>query len=165
MEVIRRWRNDWRVWRWCRQNDLISDVDQQDWYRRQSADPKIKMYAVCAKGGADAEGKEQDLIVGVCGLTDLDWISGTAEFSLYIAPDLQGTGLGEQALRVLLAHAFTNLNLSQIYGEVLEGNPAIKMFKSVGFQTDGRRRQFYFKDGKLLLAVLISILPGEVTYE
>lgn len=156
MDIIRRWRNDWRIWRWCRQNDLISDVEQQDWFRKQSADAKIRMYAICSKG-KDAEGKEQDLIVGVAGFTDIDWLSRTAEFSLYIAPDCQGGGLGKAALQVLVQHGVDNLNLRWIYGEVLTGNPALAAFEEAGFFRTGHKPGRYFKDGAYLDGIGIAL--------
>ena len=155
VERIRSWRNDYRIWRWCRQSDLISDVEQRDWYTRQSLDPTIRMYGI----GWSFEGKHE--LVGVCGLTSLDWLNRRAEFSLYTAPEHHGKGFGRAALRLLLLHAFGNLNLEQIWGEAIDGNPAIKTFEAMGFKRDGLRRRFYWKDGAPHDAVLFSILRRE----
>jgi RimJ/RimL family protein N-acetyltransferase len=155
-EKARTWRNDWRIIRWCRQRDVISDVEQDRWYRRQSEDPSIQMYGVWLK--ASAGGGE---LVGVCGLTSLDWFNRRAEFSLYTAPERQRQGLGRAALQLLLAHAFENLALEQVWGETLEGNPAMKVFDALGFKLDGTRRSFYWKDGRYWDAHLISITRSE----
>lgn len=152
---VREWRNDYRVWRWCRQSELISDVDQLAWFERQSKDPTVKFYGVWLRVGTGSE------LVGVAGFTSICTLNRRAEFSLYIAPERQRQGLGKQALSVLLTHGFKNLGLEQIWGEVLHGNHAIKVFKDLGFKLDGKRRAFYFKDGQTWDAYLISILRSE----
>lgn len=155
MEKIRSWRNDYAIWRWTRQCDFISDVAQEAWFERQAKDPSVKMYII--KTNFEGETKP----VGVCGLTSIDQLNRRAEFSLYIAPAFQKRGLGERALRILIQHAFTNLNLRQVWGETFDGNPAAKMFERIGFKKDGTRRKFYFKDGKMHDAHLYSILAEE----
>jgi hypothetical protein len=80
---------------------------------------------------------------------------------LYIGPEHQGQGLGEAALQALCDHGFNVLNLNSIWGEAFDGNPAIKMFERVGFKPEGRRRQFYFREGRYIDAILFSLLRDE----
>lgn len=157
--LLRTWRNDYRIWRWTRQNDLISDAAQVRWFNRQSEDPTIKMWKVqvISKDGE----KLKATPVGVCGLTSIDFQHSRAEFSLYIAPALHGRGLGRRALCVLLEHGFTNLGLNLIWGETFDGNPAAQMFEKVGMVKEGTRRGFYWKDGKRTDAHLYSITREE----
>lgn len=154
--TVRAWRNDWRVIRWCRQNDVISDVDQAAWYERQAKDPAIKMYSVRLKSGAGA-----GELVGVAGLTSIDWVNRRAEFSLYVAPDRWRHGIARGALSILLSHAFLNLGFEQVWGEAFAGNPALTLFAELGFHADGIRRGWYFKDGAYHDAHLISITRSE----
>ncbi|MES3012645.1 MAG: GNAT family protein [Pseudomonadota bacterium] len=151
----RSWRNDYRIWQNCRQNDLITDWDQAQWFERQAADPSIRMYAlVCVVGRIET-------FVGVCGLTSIDWMNRRAEFSCYVAPEYQRQGHGERGLSILLKHGFQNLGLNQIWGEVFHGNPAMKLFAKLGFQLDGKRREAYWKDGAWLDSYFISMLASE----
>ena len=154
-EQIREWRNDYSIWRWTRQNDLISDVDQTAWFERQAKDPTIRMYKLVQTVGDHAQ------TVGVCGLTSIDHANSRAEFSLYIAPKFQKQGLGSRGLSVLLRHGFMNLGLNLIWGETFDGNPAAQMFEKLGFQKEGTRRQFYWKDGRFIDAHLYSITRAE----
>lgn len=151
----RKWRNRYEIWKWCRQSDFISDIEQSNWFDRQSKDPSIKMYKILTH--AD----DLNSFVGVCGLTSIDWVNRRAEFSLYIDPDKHKRGYGREALKLLLMHAFTNLNLNLVWGESFVGNPAIKMFVQLGFKPEGTRRQFYFKDGKYIDAYLVSLTAKE----
>jgi RimJ/RimL family protein N-acetyltransferase len=151
LEQLRSWRNDHRIWRWCRQSDLISDVEQKAWFERQAKDPTIRMYKAVRAVGSHVE------TVGVCGLTSIDQMNRRAEFSLYVAPELHKQGLGAKILALLLQHGFLNLGLNVIWGETFDGNPAWKMFEKLGFEKEGIRRQFYFKGGRFIDAHLYSI--------
>lgn len=153
--LLRAWRNDPRIFRWCRQNDVISDLHQEEWFTRQAHDPSIRMYLIHAPHHGNMKA------VGVCGLTSLDPWNRRAEFSLYIAPDSQGLGHGKAALAALFTHGFRTLGLNCIWGESFDGNPACRMFEALGMKLEGTRRQFYFRDGKLIDAHLYSILAHE----
>jgi RimJ/RimL family protein N-acetyltransferase len=153
LDVAFKWRNDERIWGWCRQNDLISWAEHLAWYQSMVCDDSIKMYAiVCA---------QQLKPVGVCGLTSIDRINRRAEFSLYIGPENQGQGYAQAALKALISKGFHNHGLNCIWGETFAGNPAAVMFENIGFKKEGTRRQFYFRDGRFIDAHLYSILASE----
>ncbi len=158
LEKMRRWRNDKRIWRWCRQADLISPSMQAEWYAALQRDPTQKMYVIRPVLEGDAVSQTT---VGVCGLTGIDRQNRRAEFSCYIGPEYQGRGYCKGALRTLLAHGFDNMGLNLIWGETLAGNPALELFKGLGFKIEGRRRQFYWKDGKYQDATLVSMTRGQ----
>ena len=143
-----RWRNDYKIWKWCRQNDQLINKNHLDWFDNIRNDPTIKMYAIL---------NQIDENVGVCGLTDIDRLNQRAEFSLYIGPEYQNKGYGKAALKTLLSHGFMNQNLNVIWGETFEGNPAYDMFIKLGMRHEGTRRQFYYKEGKFIDAHLVSI--------
>ena len=151
METLRGWRNCSEVWKWCRQNDVISDVDQERWFERQSADPSIKMYLI----------KSDQISVGVCGLTSIDLWNHRAEFSLYIDPKQMRKSYGKKGLYTLLDHSFHNLGLNVVWGETFDGNPAGHLFVQTGFAREGVRRQFYFRSGQYIDAHLYSITAKE----
>lgn len=156
-EQIRAWRNDRRIWRWCRQNDLITDVAQERWFERQGNDSSIRMYSIYAP----EKNLKCDFFVGVCGLTSIDMTNRRAEFSLYIAPDQHGSGFGRAALKTLFTHGFNNLGLNSIWGETFDGNKAATLFEQLGMKKEGSRRDHYFRDGKFIDAHLYSILRSE----
>lgn len=147
------WRNDPRISHWCRQHDLISPNEHEAWFKAQENCPHTKMFEVWLL----------DDLVGVCGLTSIDYIHNRAEFSLYIDPERHGEGLGKKALKTLLKHGFDNYGLNRIWGESFHGNPAIKMFQDLGFEKEGTRRDFYFKGGKFIDAHLYSI--SHITFQ
>lgn len=146
------WRNDPKIWRWTRQNDLRPLRAHEKWFDDQAHDPTLKMYEIWSKDAVH---------IGVCGLTSINWQNRNAEFSLYIAPEYQGKKLSKPALLTLFYHGFKNLGLKSIWGETFEGNHARRIFQDIGMKEDGIRRQFYWKDGKFWDAHMVSILDEE----
>ena len=148
----RGWRNERCVWEWCRQNTLISEAAHQRWLERIETDPTIKMF------GIHNEILEH---IGVCGLTSIDRVNQTAEFSLYIAPHEWKKGYGKDALKTLITHGFNDLNLNRIWGETYDGNPALKMFLSLGMKHEGTSRQAYFRNGRFIDCHRVAVLRSE----
>jgi len=146
------WRNKYKIWKWCRQNDLLTEIDHASWFERLDHDKSIKMYGII---------NGHDVLVGVCGLTDIDRINQRAEFSLYIGPEHQKKGFGKAALKTLLCHGFLAQNMNLIWGETFDKNPALEMFFEIGMLLDGVRREFYFNDGCFIDANLVSITKEE----
>ncbi len=152
INLLRKWRNYPEIYKWCRQENLISEVDQDNWFNSIQNNPKIKMYIIM----------DRDYnAVGVCGLTSIEPINRHAEFSLYIAPERQRKGYATKGLKTLLDLAFKWFNLNMVWGETFDGNPALDIFLKNGFKQDGTRRQFYYKNGKYLDCHLVSILKEE----
>ena len=167
-KIVREWRNDFSIWKWCRQNDLIPWENHKSWIESIGQNPSIKMYAVRAKGPLDSgdpvvpwASDDIDHMVGVVGLTSIDMLSRRAEFSCYTAPRAQKQGYAKAALKTLFSHGFSNLGLNNIWGETFDGNPAAKLFESIGMKLEGTRRAFYFKKGQFIDAHLYSLLRSE----
>lgn len=153
-EVLFNWRNDERIFKWCRQHDLLTEQSHKTWFIKNQTDPKTKMYLI--------KTSEYSVPIGVCGFTDIDLINQRAEFSLYIAPAHHKQGYGREALQLLLWHGFRAYPFKIIYGESFDNNPAIEMFLKLGFKKEGIRRDFYFRDGKHIDAHLFSIKKEEL---
>ena len=160
LEQLRTWRNDPRIYQWCRQVGTISKAQQLNWFEKQAVDPSIIMYAI-EEYIIPPVGGAKDQIVGVAGLTSIDHLNSRAEFSLYIGPEFQKSGLGGEALAELLEIGFNDLNLNRIWGETFDKNPAIKLFEKIGMQKEGTRKDFYFKGGVYIDAHLYSINKAE----
>lgn len=144
------WRNDPRIYTWCRQFEPIDWASHVAWFESLHKRTDVKMFLIIKNSDA----------VGVCGLTSIDFVNSHAEFSLYIDPKRQGEGLGSEALAELVKYGFERLNLNHIFGETFDGNPAAKMFEACGFVHNGTRPQYYFRHGKYIDAHLYSILRG-----
>lgn len=149
-------RNDPEIYRWCRQHDVLHFQNHLDWYEKQAKDQTMSMYAIEVE-----DHLYENSVVGICGLTSIDYICRRAEFSLYIGEEYQGRGYGRKALKELLSKGFDDYNLNLIWGETFQENPAAFLFEKIGMKHEGSRRQFYYKDGKYIDANLYSITRDE----
>lgn len=150
------WRNNSKVSDYCRQVGVLTEADQEDWWdmlHSAQGRQKIRMFEIL---------NPYPKTVGVCGLTGIDSINRTAEFSLYIAPEFQGMKLGKPALQTLLHFGFESMNLNRIWGEVFDFNErALACFTSLGMAQEARLRQTYWKKGIYHDSIIVSLLRKE----
>jgi len=152
-EQAREWRNDHRVWQWCRQYTLIDKLSHERWLEKISSDPTIKMFGISSLPGK--------IDVGVCGFTSICLLNRKAEFSLYIVPEFQGKGYGKDALWTLLTHGFNDWGFNRIYGETYSDNDAFKMFLGLRMKVEGTMRGSYMRGGKMIDSIIVSMLKPE----
>ena len=155
-EMARHWRNDPKIYRWCRQYRKISEPEHERWLRKINIDTTICMFGIQTEDALEVRRN-----IGVCGFTSIDMINRSAEFSLYIAPDYQKLGNGSRALLALLSTGFGEWGFNRIWGEVYADNPAMKMFEYCGFKKEGKRKQAYFREGKFIDATMVAVLAGD----
>lgn len=146
-------RNDPELYRWCRQYAPLHWSSHVDWYHWQAKDPKTEMFVM----EIYSDFYNDDVILGVCGLTSIDFINRRAEFSLYIVPEYWGHGHGRDGLKLLLDFGFNTLGLNRIWGETFDGNGAVKTFEALGMELEGTRKEHYFRNGSFINAHLYSI--------
>lgn len=151
LDQLRIWRNDKEIYKWCRQHAPIEEWEHRAWLESLPKRSDVKMFGIYTDDGA----------VGVCGLTSIDLVNRHAEFSIYVASQFHGAGVGKKALSQLVSYGFNTLGLNHIFGETFEGNPARGTFEALGFKFEGTRRQFYFREGRFIDAHLYSILRSE----
>ncbi len=102
-------------------------------------------------------------MLGVVYLLDIDWIHRGAEFAIQIGePSARGRGIGTEATRLALDHAFLDLNLARIHLTVLASNStAIALYEKAGFRAEGLFRQAAFKDGQRVDLISMAMLADE----
>lgn len=77
-------------------------------------------------------------------------------------PAALGRGLGTEATRLVLGHAFGALGLHRVGLRVLAYNArAIACYRKCGFVEEGREREVYLVDGRWEDEVVMSILEDE----
>lgn len=155
LERLRDWRNALletgvvRQWRYLNMNDQLR------WFAEITApDSRNLMLGVCDSQGA---------LIGVVGLTHLDWQKRCAEISIYIGDtEMRGKGYGEAALRALLDYGFGKVGLHRIFGEIYAHNEAnVHLFEKVGFALEGRLRHRQFHKGQWIDSLVYGMLEGE----
>jgi diamine N-acetyltransferase len=157
ISIVNRWRQD---------RDLVDglgaparyiseDVDQawfEDYLRRRGSDVRCAILV---------DGEPQP--VGLISLTGIDPVHRRAEIHLLVGRrDLHGRGVGTGATRLMLRHAFNDLNLHRVFLSVLAHNAAaIRVYEKSGFVREGVARESAYKRGKYEDMVQMGILARE----
>lgn len=95
-------------------------------------------------------------------LNDLDTGNLSCSFRILLAGARYfGRGLGTEATRLMLAHAFGTVGLHRIGLEVYAFNPRARhVYEKVGFVHEGTKRQALLWEGTWIDAQLMAILAG-----
>jgi RimJ/RimL family protein N-acetyltransferase len=135
--------------------DESFDEDRlREWYAtRGQQDDRLDLAIV------DREGNE---CVGEAVLNEWDPENASCNFRILIGPRGRDRGLGTEATRLVLAHAFETMGLHRVSLEVYAFNPrAQRAYEKVGFVAEGVRRHALRFDGEWVDSVLMSVLSPE----
>jgi RimJ/RimL family protein N-acetyltransferase len=165
LEWMRYHRNDPNLRKYFREFKDISPLRQQEWYETDGSNTNHShiYFKIMSKHTKRAgEAWDYSKIVGVCGLTNTNWVARRTELSVYVAPEHQGKGLAKDALVVMYNYAFDDLNMHSIYAEVYDNNPAVDFYiNALGMTKDGVIRDTYYNDGKYGNSVMLTLLKDE----
>lgn len=159
-ELIYQWKNDISLVHLLMSKPIPVSLDEtKEWLDRTLKDKNqitlgIKINQVDSK---------EELLIGVIRLMFIDWINRKSELGIYIGNEkYRGIGIGKKAINLVLNYAFCFLNLHKIYLQVSESNKAaINLYKSVGFQVEGIRREEFWNKTSYENVVSMGILKHE----
>lgn len=104
----------------------------------------------------------EDRLVGMAALSNVDLESHNAEVGIWLGRETWGEGVALEAFDLLLEIAFDRLELTKLYGIVLEGNEAsIDLFKRYGFHEEGRLRWHTRRDDEWMDKIFFGLLREE----
>lgn len=127
------------------------DPRTRDWYRGLAGRTDRLDLAIIDRAS--------DRCVGEAVLNDLDTDNEAGNFRILIGPDGRDRGLGSEATRLLVDHAFRTTTLHRIGLEVYAFNPrAQRVYERAGFVVEGRLRDVHRFDDERVDAVVMSIL-------
>jgi len=162
-EKMFNWRNNPEIYRWCRQSGPLTQEQHDRWFKWMQTDSNTRMFMI-TEPYVDYRDKNKEFCVGVCGLTNIDWIARHAEFSLYIDPLEQHKGYATEALKRLIEIGFNIYNLNKIWGETFEDNPARQLFEKLGMTSRPMHKAHYFKNGEFVDTYCCEIFKPHLTY-
>ena len=142
VETARSWVNDpetaFQVIRFL----PVSSAEQEEWYHNIVRDRKRVIFAI--------ELLDNDAYIGNTGLNNIDFYHRKAEFWIYIGDkNAQAKGYGTEATGLMVRYALESLNLLKIYLRVLQENErAVKVYKKIGFEIEGRLKYDVYLCGK-----------------
>ncbi len=103
-----------------------------------------------------------DLCVGEAVFNEWRPESRVCNFRILIGRLGRDRGLGSEAIRLMVDHAFRSTDLNRIELEVYAFNPrALHVYQRAGFVVEGRRREALSFDGAYVDAIVMSMLRRE----
>lgn len=123
---------------------------------KSASEPDRYDYVICRP-------EQPEVALGEVVLNDIDLINRSANFrgALYSEHDFS-QGIGTEAIRLLLAFGFDELNLNRIELEVYDFNlRAIHVYEKLGFSHEGRKRQALCWQGQYHDALVMGLLAQQ----
>lgn len=112
------------------------------------------VFVIVPRDGAEA--------VGFVGLHAIHPENRHAELGIGISgAEHRGRGLGEEAIRLVLAYAFRELGLHRVYLWVKDFNPSKSLYARLGFREEGRARAHEWQKGGWHDLLLMGVLRHE----
>lgn len=127
----------------------------EDWFAALARDRSRVAFAIRRR----ADGR----LIGVVQLIDIDPVHRNAEMIVRIGEvAAQNQGHGTESIRLLLDHAWRDLNLHRVTARAFASNGrAIAAYGKAGFVIEGRLREAAYIDGAWVDLVIIAALrPG-----
>ncbi|MET7680014.1 GNAT family protein [Streptomyces sp. NPDC005423] len=101
-------------------------------------------------------------VLGEVVLHDWDPAARSCTFRTLIGPRGRGRGVGTEATRLVIQHAFEQLGLHRVELAVYGNNPrARRVYEKVGFVVEGVRREAHLRDGEWVDEVIMAVLDRE----
>ncbi len=101
--------------------------------------------------------------IGNITLHQIDWKDRHGEIGIIMGDKKSGgKGYATEAIKLIVKHAFKNLNLHKLYAGVIEGNEASeRVFEKIGFKLEGKLRKHFYLNGKYLDCYRMGFLKSE----
>ena len=157
MKIVNKWRNDKKlIDALCASFRYINLETDEEWFKAYMMHRMNEVRCgICLE--------ETDELVGVISLVPIDWQNQKAYFQIMIGSKMhQGKGIGYESTKLMLDHAFYNLNINRVYLKVMEENVrAINLYKKVGFIEEGYEDEAIYKNGEFKKQICMRILKRE----
>jgi len=158
IEYIRCMRNHPSVMPYCRQYKPLSMEDMEKWYERLNNDKDYNLTNDLFVIISD------NIIVGVCGLTRIDWRNRKGEVTFYVVDTEDRAEIISKALSMLMGYAFETLNLHKIYWPVYSFNPLLEVYEGHMGREYVAKKEYYWEgayhDRVVLVAYNEKLIQG-----
>jgi RimJ/RimL family protein N-acetyltransferase len=158
------WLNDPEVQEGILIHHPMSQAEEEGWFDRMLTRPVDERVMGIEAREETPEGHDETWkLIGTCAFDKIDWRVHAAEFGIMIGDkSYWNRGYGTEAVRLLVKHGFTKLNLNRIFLHVFETNPrAIRAYEKAGFNLEVRQRQAEYRHGRYIDVLLMGILKQE----
>lgn len=148
-------RNNEETWPYLGTLNFTNLPRQRHWFEKMSVDFKQMNFLFCQR-----HSKER---LGFVRMDELDTINGNIRVGGDIHPKHRGKGLGKEMYKLIFQLAFKELRLHRVWLLVVDFNePAIALYKKLGFKEEGRYREAFFRNGHYYDYIVMSVLENEI---
>lgn len=163
---LQKWRNSPEMRKYFREWRELNMFDQETWFKSICCgNNKYCMFGICAsKDFTEAEAVHMGDLLGVCGLTSINWHIRCAEVSLYVGINDHyiDEKFAPDALEALCIYAFKKIGLNKIWVEVFEFDLLkTSLLSAFNFKFDGILRDNVFENGQFYNSKVFSLLLKE----
>ena len=141
--ILRKLRNDKKTRIHTREYRLLSMINQKNWFESlfKENPPKVIMFGVMNKSRK---------LIGVCGLTYIDWKNKHAEISIILSlNNWQKTKEAKDTINLLTEYGFGELNLHRLWVEIFSTIPQnVNLFEKMNFAKEGTLKDKLWRNGK-----------------
>jgi RimJ/RimL family protein N-acetyltransferase len=151
LERCYRWMNDPNIVRTLKSRYPIAFTNEAEWLdRAMNPSPNERHFAI--------ERKDDRSHIGNASIHDVDWVSRTAWFGLFIGePTAWNRGFGTDAIGTLTRFAFEEMNLVKLRINVFEYNEKAKhVLLGHGFVQEGKLARDFYREGTYHDIVILS---------
>ena len=156
LSKLKEWRNKKHVKISTREYRFLNMIHQKDWFEsiHKNNPPKEIMFGILDK---------RKKLVGVTGLTYIDWKNRNSEISIYFSSkNWQKNKEATEVLKLVMDYGFGELNMNRLWVEIYENMQAnIDLFKKIKFRKEGTLRQKLWRDKKWWDSFIYSKLARE----
>ena len=152
LERCYRWMNDPNIVRTLKSRYPIAFQSEAEWLEHAIAsNANERHFAV--------ERRDDRSHIGNASLHNIDWVSRTAWFGLFIGePTAWNRGFGTDAIQTLVRFAFEDMNLVKLRVNVFDYNEKAKhVLTTHGFVEEGKLRRDFFREGTYHDIVILSV--------
>jgi RimJ/RimL family protein N-acetyltransferase len=141
LDQYREWINDKDIMFYLNRVLPVSDIEHRRWYEKAITDEKSIFFSIYLS--------VNEVYVGNIWLWSIDYRNSNAELRIFVGErKLWGTGIGSEAMNLLIGFAHKDLNLHKIYAYVHKKNPRAKnAFEKSGFIAEALLKDEFFCDG------------------
>lgn len=152
------WLNDPEVRANLFVNHPLSMAEEEQWFEHVLKQPQYER-PLCI----EVKTENSWHLIGNLALMDISNTHRKAELGIMIGDKAYwNQGYGTEAIKILVNHAFKELNLHRVFLRVYDTNPrGIRCYEKVGFRHEGTQREAIFKDGKYIDMHMMSVLSSE----
>jgi len=147
-----RWMNDPNIVRTLKSRYPIAFSNEMEWLDRA-------MNSLATERHFAIERKDDRSHIGNASIHDIDWVSRTAWFGLFIGePTAWNRGFGGDAIGTLVRFAFDDMNLEKLRINVFDYNDRAKhVLEGHGFVVEGKLTRDFYREGAWHDIVIFSV--------